>query len=1117
MGQGCVASAATVDQETCPDLEFNQFGSSSSSTDWTNTVVSMCAKALTKWVIKVEEDDNNDSLEKNRVKLLLAKDTEWHFRSLFVVEATFFNFSVAVLLIFFWIINRQTHIRPTKGSKIIHKNDGQEEDDEHDTDDSDLSAENVNGASNGNVSQQQNLPTPTKASQKEKRRNTYMALEGFKVEADDDEDDDMLDLSSIVDDESAAVVVTDHHPKPDVPTEVKVLSDEQKKKIHLLGVVKKMKIFSYLNEEAYQICMEQVESIPIPKGEYLFHRNSFDGSLYAVASGLVRVRFHDFQLPETEPSDAVDEAETPEYERILGMTAGPGDVLTGLLALVIGLIHQERDESSPLLFSKDISAMAISDQVHVIRVPPQCFVRILHKFPADVYRIAQTVFCRVQRVTLQILVKTLGLRKELLTDPQQQVNDSPGWTESDTWECLQAVLGHDEEDETTATSSSSCSSEPRLSGDQYSSSLNDAKLVFSMQLGIPAKDSESMDLLKSCSLISLQKGDALLGAGVATDSCYLLLRGSMDLGIWLPKEGTTSPNNDSLGSWTFHKHMNLPHGALVGEFECFSGEPSMFSSRCLTACTLLKIPKHVYDGLMVRHPHAMVSSLDSFLRMISPVVHLLNWTSDWMHVQAAEEIVRRGERCDSMFVVLNGRLRASTRKGVSSKYSPTLGMMGSSSRNNNMGRNRQQSPEEYGRGKIVGEVGCLLRSTWPCDIYAIRKSEIARVPMRILLVIIRQYPAAGLHFARSIASHVESMTAQHHRRGGGGSGGRRINQLGRSKDRMSSPPSLMPSYGLRLATIAVVPLTKRINLSKFCAKLVSAFGEIAPSKLLSKSIVLSELKEKTFKPQNAMHDLKMTRLCANMEENNRLVIYQADRKYTWWTRLCIQQADRILLVVDAKNAPEENRVEQSLAWAFESMEVQIDLVVVGSSDNYNGDEEEDYWVEDDNDDDNMNVSDQLNNWSEQREWISGHHLVRLPFSRHENDFCRMCRRLVGRSVGLVLGAGGARGMAHLGVIRALHEAGVTVDLVGGTSQGAYCGALFARNPDDLDALMKSCRDMASQMSSVRAKLFDLTLPLTSIFSGARFNQGIRKSLGKLRIQDLVLNFFCISVDLQKQW
>jgi lysophospholipid hydrolase len=112
-----------------------------------------------------------------------------------------------------------------------------------------------------------------------------------------------------------------------------------------------------------------------------------------------------------------------------------------------------------------------------------------------------------------------------------------------------------------------------------------------------------------------------------------------------------------------------------------------------------------------------------------------------------------------------------------------------------------------------------------------------------------------------------------------------------------------------------------------------------------------------------------------------------------------------------------------------------------------------------------------------------------------------------------MGGGGARGLAHLGVIRALNEVGVPVDMVGGTSQGAFVGALLARNPDDFGLLTDSVREMAADMSSISNKLRDLTFPLTSFFSGHHFNRGIKKILGDARIQDFVLNFFCVSVDI----
>lgn len=47
-----------------------------------------------------------------------------------------------------------------------------------------------------------------------------------------------------------------------------------------------------------------------------------------------------------------------------------------------------------------------------------------------------------------------------------------------------------------------------------------------------------------------------------------------------------------------------------------------------------------------------------------------------------------------------------------------------------------------------------------------------------------------------------------------------------------------------------------------------------------------------------------------------------------------------------------------------------------------------------------------------------------------------CRIITNRAIGVVLGGGGARGYAHVGAVKALLEAGVEIDLLGGTSAGA---------------------------------------------------------------------------------
>lgn len=61
------------------------------------------------------------------------------------------------------------------------------------------------------------------------------------------------------------------------------------------------------------------------------------------------------------------------------------------------------------------------------------------------------------------------------------------------------------------------------------------------------------------------------------------------------------------------------------------------------------------------------------------------------------------------------------------------------------------------------------------------------------------------------------------------------------------------------------------------------------------------------------------------------------------------------------------------------------------------------------------------------------------------DFQRLARILAGKAVGVVLAGGGSRGLAHRGVLKALTDSGLPIDIIGGASQGAFMGALYARH------------------------------------------------------------------------
>lgn len=128
------------------------------------------------------------------------------------------------------------------------------------------------------------------------------------------------------------------------------------------------------------------------------------------------------------------------------------------------------------------------------------------------------------------------------------------------------------------------------------------------------------------------------------------------------------------------------------------------------------------------------------------------------------------------------------------------------------------------------------------------------------------------------------------------------------------------------------------------------------------------------------------------------------------------------------------------------------------------------------------------------------------------DFQRLGRSLLGRRIGLVLGGGGARGLAHIGVIQALEEAGIPIDCIGGTSMGAFIGALYAKECNNY-YVFKYAKKFSGKVSNIWLLLLDLTYPICSMFSGYTFNSSLYSIFKDELIQDLWLEYFCVTTNL----
>ena len=108
----------------------------------------------------------------------------------------------------------------------------------------------------------------------------------------------------------------------------------------------------------------------------------------------------------------------------------------------------------------------------------------------------------------------------------------------------------------------------------------------------------------------------------------------------------------------------------------------------------------------------------------------------------------------------------------------------------------------------------------------------------------------------------------------------------------------------------------------------------------------------------------------------------------------------------------------------------------------------------------------------------------------------MGRHILGLDVGLVLGGGGARGAAHVGMLKAIQEVGIPIDRVGGVSIGSLIGALWAihRDFDKMKTLAKEWFEMIHY--DYLGHLGNLTYPYISIFSGDYFNTTVKRTLGE---------------------
>ena len=113
-------------------------------------------------------------------------------------------------------------------------------------------------------------------------------------------------------------------------------------------------------------------------------------------------------------------------------------------------------------------------------------------------------------------------------------------------------------------------------------------------------------------------------------------------------------------------------------------------------------------------------------------------------------------------------------------------------------------------------------------------------------------------------------------------------------------------------------------------------------------------------------------------------------------------------------------------------------------------------------------------------------------------------------VGLAMGGGAARGIAHIGVLAVLEKEGIPIDLIAGTSVGAAVGSLYARSKN-----ADFIKEKVIELSQRRLTQFiDPALPRTGLIKGKKFSNLLTSLLGgNIKFSDLLIPFACIATDI----
>ncbi|KAF2894224.1 hypothetical protein ILUMI_11949 [Ignelater luminosus] len=869
-----------------------------------------------------------------------------------------------------------------------------------------------------------------------------------------------------------------------------LLSDERMPR-DALYMLQSIRVFGHFEKPVFLKLCKHTEIMNIPAGSYLFKIGDPDENVFVVQSGKVNVFIS-----------------TADGSTLSLKIVKAGESVTSLLSFTDVLTGHPNPY-------RTVSAKAVEDST-VVKLPMAAFREVFQEYPDIFIRVMQVIMVRLQRVTFTALHQYLGLSAELinpgtkssrhkhplvLSSPVRSKRDSIPLKREDSesfcWES--AELSHSSSRPIPvpmhmhkrsksffeAKVSPSYNNTPDMVPDLDQPLVNMAPDLQQSFTKTKTRSS-NLDNIDEQGLIQIATEVFVKDLGLDDDS---VLKGKVEYrevgaGTYLMKEDS---NKDVALTYVIsgslimsqkmtdsgeEVHIFTAHpGEIVGGLAVLTGEASFFTIRAKHFTRLALISKNTFYNLMKEKPDIVLYIADMVVRCLSPFVRQVDFALDWVFLESGRAVYRQDDESDSTFIVLSGRLRS-----VITHQNGKKELVG-----------------EYGKGDLVGIVEMVTQTKRSTTVMAVRDSELAKLPEGLFNAIKLRFPIVVTRLINLLGHRILGTWQKPN-----------LNLRTPNNSALDSRPSQ-----INFSTVALVAVSDDVPLTAFTYELYHCLCAIGPTLRLTSDVIRKTLGVSIMDPNN---EYRLTTWLAQQEDQHKIALYQCDLTFSAWTQRCIRQADCILIVGLGENAPSLGKVEKETQRL--AVRTQRELVLL----HHEGGPRP-----------NNTVA-----WLNMRSWISWHHHIQCPkrmFSRKSlyrindlyskvcmsepnihSDFSRLARWLTGKSVGLVLGGGGARGAAHVGMIKAIQEAGIPIDMVGGVSIGAFMGALWCQEKN-ITTVTQKAREWATKMTQWWRQILDLTYPVTSMFSGRDFNQTIRSTFGDTFIEDLWLPYFTITTDI----